>query len=171
MHTLSVFVVTSSEVRLGLVFSALERQKLANFPWAEPKPLEIENFILTRKIAVRPPEKHFLIQWYVNSYSFGVFRIIRWAEESVIACTQKCHFLRVCHNFLYKQNNVLQLSLPSPTPPNEQTSKQTNKRSQPSDHATFIWTIHDQTHMKHVVKERKHCVQVWLPCARNIILL
>ena len=32
LHTLSVFIVTSSEVQLGLPLSALKWQKIANFP-------------------------------------------------------------------------------------------------------------------------------------------
>ena len=56
-RALSVF-----EVLLGLLFNALKRQTRAHFPRAEPKPLEMESFILNTKIAVRPPEKHFLLQ-------------------------------------------------------------------------------------------------------------
>ena len=39
----------SSEVRLGLLLSALKRRKLAKFPRTEPKPLEKEVFILNQK--------------------------------------------------------------------------------------------------------------------------
>ena len=42
LHPFSVFFVTSSEVRVGLVFSALKRQQFAKFSRAEPKPFEIE---------------------------------------------------------------------------------------------------------------------------------
>ena len=56
----------SCEVRLGLMLIALTQQKIANFLWAEPKPLEIQNFILNPKIAVWPPE--------VESFSFYVFQ-------------------------------------------------------------------------------------------------
>ena len=58
---------TSSEILLGLprstisqllsYFSTIKWQKLAKFLTAEPKPLEIESFILQRKIAVRSFEK------------------------------------------------------------------------------------------------------------------
>ena len=51
------------------------------FPRAEHKPLEIELFLLNRTIAVRPPEKYILLQWYVKSYTFQVFWKIRWAKE------------------------------------------------------------------------------------------
>ena len=34
-----------------------KKQNLPNFPRLEPKPLEIENCMLNRKIALRPPEK------------------------------------------------------------------------------------------------------------------
>ena len=62
------------------------------FFWrAEPEPLETEIHSLTRKktkktaTAVRPSEKHFLLQWYVHSYNFWVFRKIRWVKESEIS--------------------------------------------------------------------------------------
>ena len=51
-----------AQVLLMLLFSALKRQKVPNFPRAEPNPLEMDRFILNPKIAVRPPEKHFLLQ-------------------------------------------------------------------------------------------------------------
>ena len=46
LHALSVFVVTSSEVRLRLLYSALKRQKPANFPTAKPN--------LSRKFYIAP---------------------------------------------------------------------------------------------------------------------
>ena len=55
LHALSVFDVRSTLGRAVLLFSALKRQKLANFPRAEPKAI----FIFNQKIAVRPPKKTF----------------------------------------------------------------------------------------------------------------
>ena len=49
----------SEGLQLGLLFSALKQQKVANFPRAEPKPLEMETFILNPQNAVGPPEKTF----------------------------------------------------------------------------------------------------------------
>ena len=57
-----------SEILFGLLLSALKWQKVANYPRAEPKPLNIR----------WKPEKHFL-QGYVNSYS--VFRKIDWQRK------------------------------------------------------------------------------------------
>ena len=75
-----------SEFLLGLLFSALKRQKCAHFPRIEPNPLEMDSLILNPKTAVRPPEKnpHILWQWYVNFYRFWVFRKIRWTKESIL---------------------------------------------------------------------------------------
>ena len=39
-------------------------------------------FYIESKNCVQPPENHFLLQWYVNSYSFWVFRKHRLAKES-----------------------------------------------------------------------------------------
>ena len=74
----------SSEVLLGLLFSALKQQTVANFLWAEPKSLEMDTFILNPQTAVRPPGNHFLLQWYVDSHTFWVFQRIPWAKESEI---------------------------------------------------------------------------------------
>ena len=72
-----------SEVLLGLLCSALKRQTFANFGRAELKPLETDlKKIFNPKLAVRPPVKHFLSPWYVNSYNFWVFPKVRWAKES-----------------------------------------------------------------------------------------
>ena len=68
-----------SEVLPGLLFSALKREKkVASFPRAETKLLDMENFILDTKIAV-PPGKKFSLKTYsdmtyVNSYSFEYFK-------------------------------------------------------------------------------------------------
>ena len=51
-----------SEGLIRLLFSVLKLQKVAHFPRAEPKPLDVEMCILNPKIAVRHPEKHFLLQ-------------------------------------------------------------------------------------------------------------
>ena len=55
LHALSVFLVTSSEVRAGLLFDALKRQMLAKFPRAKLKAFEIETGLFNRISAVRPP--------------------------------------------------------------------------------------------------------------------
>ena len=46
----------SSEIRLGLLFIALKQQILAHFLRVEPNPLEVESFILNRKLNVRLPD-------------------------------------------------------------------------------------------------------------------
>ena len=92
MRALSVLVVTSPEVRIGLPYSTVKRQKLAKkFPRAETKPLERETFILNRQISVRPPEKHThtkknLSLTVIHEITFwgGVFRKIRSAKESEV---------------------------------------------------------------------------------------
>ena len=52
LHALSVFLVTSSEVRAGLLFNALKRQKLAKFMRTELKPFKIEIYLLHRKFSL-----------------------------------------------------------------------------------------------------------------------
>lgn len=47
---------------------------LVNFARAEPKSLEIQIYLLNRKITFWPPEKDILSQSYVKSDSFQVFR-------------------------------------------------------------------------------------------------
>ena len=44
----------------GVYFNARKTENLINFPRAKPKPLEIKMCLLNQKIAVPPPEKHFL---------------------------------------------------------------------------------------------------------------
>ena len=53
LHALSVFLVTSSEVRAGLLFNALKRQKLAKFPRTELKPFETVIYSLNRTFSLR----------------------------------------------------------------------------------------------------------------------
>ena len=49
-----------SEVLLGLLFNALKRQKVANFPRAEQKPLDLEFLYWTQRIPFSLVKKHFL---------------------------------------------------------------------------------------------------------------
>ena len=54
----------------------IKRQTLANVHRAQPKPSEVRNTLIKpEKIAVRSHEKHNLLQSYVQSDSFRVFRI------------------------------------------------------------------------------------------------
>ena len=53
----SVMLVTPI---MGSILKGQETGNLVNFPRAEHKPLELEIYLLNRKIAVRPPEKQYL---------------------------------------------------------------------------------------------------------------
>ena len=43
---------------MGVYFKAKKTENLVNFLRARPKPLKIEICLLSKKIAVPPPEKH-----------------------------------------------------------------------------------------------------------------
>ena len=66
---LSVFFVWGSA---WITVQCIITAKVAYFLMAEPKPLEMESFILNPKIAVQPLEKPFHL--HVNYYSFWVFK-------------------------------------------------------------------------------------------------
>ena len=55
LHTFSVFFVTSTEDRAGLLFSALKRQKPAKFARTDPEPFESDTYLLNRRNTVRLP--------------------------------------------------------------------------------------------------------------------
>ena len=53
LHTVSVFVCTSSEVWTGLLFNALKWQKRAKFLRAELEPFEMAIYLMNRKFPIR----------------------------------------------------------------------------------------------------------------------
>ena len=61
MYALSVFVVTSTEVLLELLLSALKQEKkkkTLKFPGGRAKTIEIEIVYIEPKFSVGPPEKN-----------------------------------------------------------------------------------------------------------------
>ena len=80
---------SSSEVRLGFLFSVPGRQKRAIFSEGKTKTVADRKFYIEPKNCRPVPEKRFLSEIYVHSYRFRVLRKIRLTKESEITYTKK----------------------------------------------------------------------------------